>query len=517
MIAVVPVKKEKLQIAAKRDQTSQSIVASSVGKNLSSAAGAAATSTGGGSSHLPPPSSGSMVGSLDRQFTSIKKELKKIKIASQSTNPGAGAILATMENSQGSGGSGLAKSVVVDARNITTAAAKIPHSKSSSVQSMDHVQTTKVSKSKPAAGPLSVSTTKQATTKMGAKIKPKGLISVGVGGKSQPATIANSVAFLLSANSLDVTQLLQAHLQQKSMSGGGGGGTLQLPVLASTHGSSTGQYIQIIPTTGTTKVSVSKDSTRSVVATNPASRGPVLTVVSNPQSTRVTPVVQPSMMQESVSAHLKKAETGQHFLPPPAVSQSQVILSSRDGGSTTTELESVISKVVSGIGTQKPFQGMKVPISVEPPTKTAPAPQLAKQQKELFTSPQVFLPAQNKVSSGTTTVITGGTVGYGPPNTASSGGGGGGPIVGHATPIMTQPPSTSFVDSSGVLLSVPDTPPLQSLPIAPAAAVVSKEGKQGESPVSSSPCQSPLKSPVEQIFEEHSYLGSNFCNSRPGD
>ena len=274
---------------------------------------------------------------------------------------------------------------------------------------------------------------------------------------------------------------------------------------------------------------------------------------------------------ESVVKGLKPVEDThtQASLPPPPLSkqeqepklvatieQAHHVASSRGGGMSnvlprlpslsssatdTSKLESVVSKIVSAAIGSKSLTLPKPPDSPTPPGaahSSSPVPRLHLVKKGEM-SPRVILPEWSHEPKVSPSVVGSGLdtptktlppvtsvvqvpatpgVGDGYLSTTTAVGYGGlsnTPAQGRdSIPTSLHTPNTpTFVasqlsvlppGSTGSVKVVPDTPP-QSLPVM-SAAVNSPQSHimvVGDSPLS------PLRSPVEQIFEEHSYPESN--------
>lgn len=460
---------------------------------------------------------------LDKTFLGLKKELNSIKAASE-----------------GSLSVGVVKSgnpVVNPASKSTTTSKVLPSQVL--LQARPAISST--------SGALS-SNCRVAPSKS-AKVNT---ITLGV--KSNPTS---SVAtYLLSAGSLDIAQLLQAHLQQK------GTGSVQLPALASTSlnkGSGpSSQGVRFLPSTlaSSTKEVESKNKKVVVTATlKPlTSSDRVVTVVSASQAARVTPAVI-QVAQTPVASHDQAA-------PSPNSTGTTTLSRPMAMGSTDNK------KLVSAMSTSHSLSAALLTSKEKsdlPPPGAGPGSRLHLIKKN-FSTPQVIFPGQseptkkihhpeasskdsqtsssdstktpplsNRGPTSTPPLVTS-AIGSGCVTshvcTLSTGGSVGHVAISAATPTAVQPVALS---SAKIVDVVPDTPP-QSLPgpapisVATSTPSYSQVARLGEllpqptsrapllpRPTSRAPLLSPLKSPVELILGEHSYVGRPFITSTEPD
>ncbi len=481
--------------------------------------------------------------------------------------------------------------------------------------------TTKVSKDK---GSLHGKLLKAGNTKV-AIPKTTKVATISLGNKTNPATTSSMTTYLLSAGSLNIEQLLQAHLQQKS------GGGIQLftttspslpssssspsPVtLSQAKGVAGGQGLQGVKILSKTTAAPPPKSQQAVATVPSKSKASGLTAVPAVVQgySKVTPVVSQPRLLAKVAPTTTKVisavpqpglSTNLQSSPPPATSmeKSAALTSAQTAALEIGKLESVVSKIVGSLGKQqqqqRPPLSLRVSKAASPLSSPAEDPsssinRLHLTKKMAISSPKVIFPGQGDSSqagesgpryvsggvvkvapSSSETVKTatpssvltpiGGmeremgvverasvssttrtppplTVGgsedsitpplstgiFGPPNVTSVGGHhvpptkmpppllAGKPInslAGVATPSPRLPSNSA----TGSVSMVPDTPPtFLSTPTPPLSlnhqsAGGPKFNSGGLGLDNEDPCLSPLKSPVEQILEEHSYLSTS--------
>ncbi len=371
-------------------------------------------------------------------------------------------------------------------------------------------------------------------------------IMPGLVPKTKPGPITTSaVTYLLSTSSLNISQLLQAagvsvSTQNKAKISQGIQlvATTKTPLTAKpslvsklslASKSSAAAKSLSLTTKTTTKPSNSSIMVPST-ASRPVGRDQLLTVVSAPEAMRVSPAV----VQLIQKRPQKRPQSPSNTPGQPEVTFPSQLLSTTSSDHAT--LESVVKKVISSIdASQVSSPSSSSVISPVGPNKggmhnsSVSSSRSDLLTKQTSSSSQVIFPGFTTTPSaqpigvytvpGTWTTPTeapptsGGVTSFRTIPTGAP------PISGGCGSIQTTPKmggllSPSLLSSSiGKVGMIPETPP-DYLPllvpsstntVRPAAA-----DRQGESPLPASPCCP--KSPIEQIFKEHSYLGNSNNN-----
>ena len=468
-------------------------------------------------------SSASKISSLDSQVSNIKKELEKL--ASKKVGGVAGPT--AMKKPEGI-------CLGTSPMKVVVKPIAIP---STTAQQLSKSKTTDSFSAKPHnTKPLSVNSRKIAklTTSKSSEV-----ISLSPRAKSNPVgssvsnSVANPLTYLLSTKSLNISQLLQAHLQQQNSATTtptiqGKQSTLASQTPSSwtdaktkSKGNENSKIVHTKKVTESAPIKPVLNTTSKLVA-----QDQVLTVVSTGQATGTAPVIQ--LLQSSTSqSTTKSGGAGKTVSTAPS---SQML-----SAAGIDKLDHVLNKLVASAISTKVAESSASAISTrvaESSTMTTPIPiqlNLTK-QKQPFSSPQVIFPAQINSPTSTWKLLqgvshtqssTGGVIQSTPPTPTSTGrllqkvspspptsaehtti-----PADVHVTPTTLPAGPIGVHVPSRIMSVVPDTPQPLFIPTISTTQTLTQTTRQVESPLSLSPCQSPLKSPVEQILEEHSYLG----------